>query len=187
MMTDDDRAMPAIASSRQDGIASRDAGRGLVRCGAEIVELSERFYRGIFVGVVSFVGAAGVAALAFLPLRVSDAAYTTITVVATALLVASVPFALRHANALYRLLRRSEAVRLAVVLLAAGLVVHPLRSELWWPSCALVMLVSTLVPLRRALVYCLIVLLTNLAAHAIARDLADTPPATIIGLWIGYI
>jgi len=158
-----------------------------VRCGAELVELSERFYHGIFVGTIAFVGAAGVAALALLPLRVSDAGYTTITVVATMVLVAAVPFAVRNAHTLYLLLRRNEAARLALVLLGATLVVHPLRSELWWPSCALLMLVSTLVPLRQALAYCLIVLLANLAAHAVARDLDETPPTTIIGLWIGYI
>lgn len=187
-MDDENRAPAISARSRQPAIASADAASGaLVRCGAELVELSERFYHGLFVGVVAFVGAAGVAALALLPLRVSDAGYTTITVIATSLLVAAVPFAVGHAHALYLLLRRSEAARLVVVLLAASLVVHPLRSELWWPSCALLMVVSTLVPLRQALVYCLVVLLANLAAHAVARDFDETPPTAIIGLWIGYI
>jgi DNA-binding CsgD family transcriptional regulator len=50
-----------------------------------------------------------------------------------------------------------------------------------------VMLVATLVPLRRALSYCLVVLLANLAAHALSGGLDDTPPETIIGLWIGFV
>jgi DNA-binding CsgD family transcriptional regulator len=159
----------------------------LIRCGAELVELSERFYRGMFVGCVIFVGFAGVAALALLPLRQSDATYGTITVVLTGLLVAVIPIAVLRVDALYRLLRSSEPTQFALVLLAAALVVYPLRSELWWPSCALLMLLATLVPLRRALAYCFVVLLANLAAHATAGDLTETPPVTIIGLWVGYV
>jgi DNA-binding CsgD family transcriptional regulator len=163
------------------------ARQDLVRCGAELVELSERFYRGIFVGGIIFVGLAASAALALLPLRSSDASYATITVVATGLLVVLTPIAVWHAGLLYRLLRRRQIAQLAVVVLAAALVVHPLRSELWWPSCALLMLLATLVPLRRALAYCLVVLLANLGAHVVAGDLDETPPVTIIGLWIGYV
>ena len=160
---------------------------GLVRCGAELVELSERFYRGMFVGCVIFVGMAACAALVLLPLRSSDATYTTVTVILTALLMAATPFAVWRADALYRVLRGREVTHLAIVLLAAALVIYPLRSELWWPSCALLMLLATLVSLRRALAYCLVVLVANLAAHVIAGDLGETPPVTIIGLWVGYV
>lgn len=183
-MAADEHAFPATTTDRHPTATSP---RDLVRSGAEVVELSERFYRGLFIGGLIFVGVASIAALAFLPLRESDAGYMTITVVTTALLVLVVPIAVWRASSLYRLLRRSQATRLAVVILAAALVAYPLRSELWWPSCALVMLVAILVPLRVALAYCLIVLLANLAAHAVAGDLNDTPPETIIGLWIGYV
>jgi DNA-binding CsgD family transcriptional regulator len=168
-------------------VAPMSARQDLVRCGAELVELSERFYRGIFVGGIIFVGLAASAALALLPLRNSNASYATITVVLTGLLVVLTPIAVWHAGVLYRLLRRRQVAQLAVVVLAAGLVVRPLRSELWWPSCALLMLLATLVPLRRALAYCLVVLLANLGAHVVAGDLDETPPVTIIGLWIGYV
>jgi DNA-binding CsgD family transcriptional regulator len=160
---------------------------GLVRCGAELVELSERFYRGVFVGTVVFVGLAAIAALALLSLRRSDAGFGSITVVVTALLAALAPVAVWHAAALYRVLRNRQEAQLALVLLAAAIVMYPLRSELWWPSCALLMLLATLVPLRRVLEYCLVVLLANLAAHAAAGDLTETPPVTIIGLWVGYV
>ncbi|MGK2937843.1 MAG: hypothetical protein ACSLFR_08575 [Solirubrobacteraceae bacterium] len=59
---------------------------------------------------------------------------------------------------------------------AAALLAYPLRSELWWPSCALVMLLATLTPYRELVGSCLAVLLTNLVVHAIAGDVA---------LWVG--
>src|SRR5688572_20812367 len=100
------------------------AGRDLIRCGAELVELAERFYRGMFVGCVAFVGMAGIAALALLPLRRSDASYATVTVALTAILVAATPVAVWRADLLYRLLRRRHAAHGVVVLLAAALVVY---------------------------------------------------------------
>ena len=186
-MSDDGRSLPAIGGERASPVIASPVGRDLVRCGAELVELSERFYRGIFVGGLCFVGMASVAALAFLPLRHSDASYTTATVVATAVLAIAAPLAVRRGGELYRLLRRHTAAQLALVLLATALVVYPLHSELWWPSCALVMLVATLVPLRVALAYCLVVVLANLIAHLVWGDLSNTPPENIIGLWIGYV
>ena len=168
-------------------LVAPSARRDIVRCGAELVELSERFYRGIFVGGLIFVGLAGVAALALLSLRDSTAGYRTGTVLLTAVLILVTPLAVWRAAVLYQLLRRSLAAQLAAVLLSAALVVYPLRSELWWPSCALLMLVASLVGLRRALGYCLIVLVANLAAHGVAGDLDDTPAVSIIGLWIGYV
>lgn len=93
---------------------------------------------------------------------------------------------LAKAPAVYRLLRRSVAFELAIVALAAVLVSYPLRSELWWPSCALLMLVAILVPWQRVVAYCVLVLLANLAAHAIAGDLTTTPVVTIVGLWVGF-
>lgn len=159
----------------------------LVRCGAELVELSERFYRGIFVGAILFVGLSGLAALALLPLRQSaSTGVPPPTAAAVALLVLFTPLAVWRARDLYRLLRRHPQLELGLVLVAAALVVHPLRSELWWPSCALLILVATIAPLRRSLAYCLVVLAANLAAHLVAGDLRETPAVTIIGLWIGY-
>lgn len=169
------------------GLATRDDRRHLVTCGAELVELSERFYRGLFVGGVVFVGMAALASLALLPWRESmDTDGPPITVIATALIAASTPLAVWRAAALYRILRRTRELELVIVVVAAVLVAYPLRSELWWPSCALIMLLAILAPLRRALAYCLVVLMTNLAAHAIAGDLAETPAVAILGLWIGY-
>lgn len=43
-----------------------------------------------------------------------------------------------------------------------------------------------LVPWQRVVAYCVLVLLGNLAAHAIAGDLTTTPVVTIVGLWVGF-
>lgn len=176
-----------VHESRSLYPSSLVAGRGVVRCGAELVELSERFQRGIFIGGTAFIGMAGAGALALLPLRDSTSSYASPTVLLTVLLIAVTPIAVWRAGSLYRLLRRRPEAQLALVLMAAALVAYPLRSELWWPSCALLMLLATVVSLRRTLACCLAVLLVNLAAHGVAGDLDETPPVTIIGLWIGYV
>lgn len=163
-MATDERTLPGCG--RPAAAVLPREGRDVVRCGAELVELSERFYRGIVIGGLVFVGMASIAALVFLPLRESDATYTTATVPLVAILVVAVPFAVRNARRLYGVLLGSEATQIAVVVLAAALVVHPLRSELRWPSCALL----TLVPLRRALAYCLGALLANLLAHVVVGE-----------------
>jgi DNA-binding CsgD family transcriptional regulator len=161
--------------------------QALVRSGAELVAVTEHFSIRLFRGAVVVVGLAAVAALALLPLRRSagDVPWTTPTVVATVLLAAAAPLAARHAQSLLRAVRRHRALELALVLLAAALVAYPLRSELWWPSCALLMLVATAAGLSRALAYCGLVLAANLAAHAVAGDFDDTPAVAILGLWIG--
>ena len=167
-------------------LAPRNAHTQLVATGAELVELSERFYRGLFVGMLAFLGVACLAALLFLPLRESVHTGTPITVYATAVLVLATPVAVWRAADVYHALRDNRALELAVVVVAAALVAYPLRSELWWPSCALIMMISVLAPLRRTLAYCLVVLLANLSAHLIAGDLTQTPTVAIIGLWVGY-
>lgn len=159
----------------------------LTWCGAERVELSERFYRGVFVAMLVFVGLAATAALALLPLRDPVGPEAAPTIALAALLAIGVPFAVLRSRALYRALRLSPRWELVIVLLAATLIVYPLHSELWWPSCALLMLVATLAPLARTLAYCLLVLTSNLAAHLIAGTLADGPTVTITGLWVGLV
>jgi DNA-binding CsgD family transcriptional regulator len=61
-----------------------------------------------------------------------------------------------------------------------------MSSALWWPSCAILMTLALVVPLRRVLTYCLVVLGANLAGHVVAADLDDVHAVDIIGLWIGY-
>lgn len=173
---------------RPDVVGPAPGAGGLaVRSGAELVELSERFYRGMFVGVIVFVGCASIAALALLPLRDSvKADGPPATALLAVLLALATPAAAVRATAIYRLLRREPRWELALVAVATALIVYPLRSELWWPSCALLMLIATIAPLRRAFAYCLVALLANLLAHVIAGDLTDTPAVSIIGLWIGF-
>lgn len=187
MAVEPDSAAVPVEPEASDLVVGREPSTSLVRCGAELVELSERFYRGIFVGALVFVGLASIAALALLPLRQSagEGALPPTAVVA-ALLVVAAPLAVWHARALYRALRRRPWLELGPVLVAAALVSYPLHSELWWPSCALLMLVATLAPLQRALAYCLVVLAANLAAHLVAGDLPETPAVAVIGLWVGY-
>lgn len=186
MCTPTGAPMPSLSDGTV-ALAPRDDHRQLVRCGAELVEVTERFYRGLFVGGVVLVGLASLAALVLLPWRNSaPTGGPPITVVTTAMIVALTPIAVWRSAALYRLLRRRWQLEVALVLLAAALIAYPLRSELWWPSCALMMLVAILAPLPRTLAYCLVVLLANLAAHVIAGDLLDAPAVAILGLWIGY-
>jgi DNA-binding CsgD family transcriptional regulator len=156
--------------------------------GAELVALAEHFYRRAFAGALLFVGLAGMGALAMLPLRdsASDVGPLTPTVLLTAVLVVASSVGTRFALELYRLLRRYPALQLVPVVIAAALLAYPLRSELWWPACALLMLVALVTSLSRTWSFCLAVLLVNLAAHAVAGDLDTTPAVSIVGLWVGF-
>ena len=156
--------------------------------GPELVEVSERYYNGVFIGSIVFVSLASIFALALMPTRNSaPSSLPPVTVALAGLLVAATPFAVRYAALLYRHLRRRPLFELVLVAVAAALVAYPLRSELWWPSCGLLMLLAVLAPLPRALGYCLTVLLANLVAHVVAGDLDEAPPVAIIGLWIGLV
>jgi DNA-binding CsgD family transcriptional regulator len=160
----------------------------LVRCGAELVELSERFYGRVLFGALAFVGLSALAALMVLPLQ----AYPPNTpvagaAVATGMLVATSPVVLWRHRAVYRALRDTPWLQYTTVLYAAALIVHPQFSgELWWPSCALLMALAIVTTLPRVLSYCLLVLLANFAGHLVAADLDETRAVEIIGLWIGY-
>ncbi len=168
------------------GAARRDS--DLVPSGAAFVGLSERFYARVFVGAVGFVGLAALAALVLLPVVQFEAgAPVAAAAVATALIVASTPLALWRSRTLYCALRSRPALQLAFVLVAALLVADPrLSSELWWPSCAILMALAIVAPLSQTLTYCALVLGTNLAGHVASADLDETPAVEIIGLWIGY-
>lgn len=184
-------APPLHTGSEREAVPGPIAEHGcadLVRCGAELVELSERFYRGVFIGAVIFVSLASIAALALLPTRNSVGSDgPPVTVALAVLLIAVAPLAISRALPLYRLLRREPRLELVVLMLATALLVYPLRSELWWPACGLLMLLAVIAPLRRALIYCLAALLANVAAHVVAGDLTEAPPVAIIGLWIGLV
>jgi DNA-binding CsgD family transcriptional regulator len=161
----------------------------LVLRGAELTALTEHFNYWAFLGVLVFLAPSAAAALVLLPLRKSadPVGWGTPTVWLAAGIVLVVPVAVRFAPALYRRLRRWPPLELVPVAMATALIAYPLRSELWWPACALLMLVATVAPLGRALAYALLVLILNLVAHLIAGDLRETPAISIIGLWIGFI
>jgi DNA-binding CsgD family transcriptional regulator len=180
--------MPELqAPPAPDEVAARKSAH-LVRCGAELVELSERFYRGIFLGLTAIVVVAAFAALALLPLRGGGSGPPLAGVIAGGLLVLMALLAAWHVEGVYRLVRRRQLLEVGIVLYAAALVtvVFPLRSQLWWPSCALLMLVAVVAPLHRVLAYCVAVLGLNLLSHVLTGDLGRTPAVSIAGLWIGY-
>lgn len=154
--------------------------------GAELVELAERFYLGIVASCLLFVGLSSAAALALLPTRDTTATWSTPTVWLAIGLVAATPIAVCKTQAAYKGLRRRRAFRFTLVAVAAAMLAYPLRSELWWPACALLMLLATLTPHRELASYCLTVLTINLVAHAIAGDYDDIRAVTIIGLWVGF-
>jgi DNA-binding CsgD family transcriptional regulator len=160
----------------------------IVRCGAELVGLSERFYGGMFVGAIAFVGMAALASLVLLPVRhpVASPGALTPAVIATGLLVIATPLAIWRAGALYRTLRLRRSVQLGLVVLAILLVAYPMRSEFWWPSCALLMLLAIVVPMRRALAYCVLLLAAVFGSHAVGGDLREMSAIAIVGLCIGY-
>jgi DNA-binding CsgD family transcriptional regulator len=161
--------------------------RRVAGSGAELVGLAEHFYARAFAGTLAIVGFAATAALALLPLRDSaaDVGLTTPTVLLTAALAVAAPVLAFRAAPLYRRMRGKVRAELVLVAMAAALIAYPLRSELWWPACALLMLLGVIAPLRRTLVYCGCVLTANLAAHGLAGDLPETPAVAILGLWIG--
>lgn len=178
-----------VGSDALGVIAADRSRRDLVRCGAELVGVSERFYGGLFLGGVVFVGLAALAAIGLWPLRdpvaPTDGAMTP-AVLAAAVLVVGTPVAVWRVGALYRILRRRRSVQLALVLVAALLVAYPLRGELWWPSCAILMLLAVIVSFRGVLAYCLAVLAISFASHAVGGDLLEMSAVSIIGLCIGY-
>ncbi len=159
-----------------------------VRCGAELVALSEHFYHWVFVIALGFVALSTFAALVFLPVRPSAGAARSLAPAAAAALVvlALTAVTIRRARDVYLLLRRRPALELVGVVIAALLisVASPLRNELWWSAGAILVVIAVLAPLRRALLYCLLVLGANLAAHLLAGDLRETPAVAILGLWI---
>lgn len=161
----------------------------LVHRGAELVALSERFYHAIFIAALGFVSASTIAALAFLPLRSAarTARVPIVTFVAGTTVLVLAGLAIWRAHDVYRLLRRLPQFELVPVLIAAVLlsVVSPHRNELWWSACAILMALSLLLSLRRAMGYCLVVLLANLTAHVVSGDLHDFASIEIVGLWIG--
>jgi DNA-binding CsgD family transcriptional regulator len=160
----------------------------VVRSGAELVALSERFYGGVFVGAVGFAGLAALAALAVLPARNFPAGSpVALAFAGTGLIIVAAVLAVWRARQVYRALRRWPQLQLGLVAVAAALVASPkMTSGLWWPSCAILMALALVVPLRRTLLYCLLVLGTNLAGHLVAGDLDDIHPVDVIGLWIGF-
>ena len=177
-----------VESDAQSIVAAERSRHDLVRCGAELVGLSERFYGGVFVGGVIFVGLAALVALAVLPFRhyALPGGALALAVLATGLLVVAAPFAIWQAEALYRILRRRQSAQVGLLLVATLLIAYPIRrSELWWPSCAIVMLLATVVPFRRALAYCVAVLAASFASHAAGGDLREMSAVAIIGLCIG--
>lgn len=186
-MTPDRDGLPPAPDRLLSSAAVRPR-RELARCGAELVAVSERFYGGVFVAAMLLVGVAALAALVLLPVRpFAPGAPVTAAAILTGLIVAGVPLAVWRAQALYRALRRWPQLQFALVGVAAVLVAHPqMSSELWWPSCAMVMALATVAPPARALTYCLPVLGASLAGHLIAGNLDETPAVAIIGLWIGY-
>lgn len=186
-MTPDRHATPTAPGPVRP--VPRDPSRhDVIRSGAELVALSERFYGAVFVPAIAFVGIAALAALVLLPVRqFARGTPVTAAAVATGLIVAVTPLAVWRAQSIYRALRRHIGLQLAAVLVAAGLVMHPgMSSELWWPSCSILMALAIVAPVRRALAYCLLVLATSLVGHLVAADLSETPAVAIIGLWIGY-
>ena len=170
-------------------LAPRASDRQLVTCGAELVAVSERFLHIVFVGALGFVCLSTFASVVFLPLRTSaidgqPPATALAAGLAVLLLAAASMLRSRH---VHRLLRRRVALQLAMIAIAAALVsvASPLRNELWWSACTILMLLATLVPLRRALAFCLVVLLANLAAHVAAGDAEKITSVDVVGLWIG--
>lgn len=175
------------AAPRQLEVGERPS-TGVATCGAELVGLAEHFYVGMWAGALIFVTLAAFAALALLPVRsLPQGTPMAPAIAVTGLLVILPMVALWRGRATYCLLRRHPHLELAPVLIAAALVVHPdLAGELWWPSCAILMALAILAPLRRTIAYTAIVLATNLAGHLIAADLEEQQAVAIIGLWIGY-
>jgi hypothetical protein len=160
----------------------------LARSGAEIAALAEWFCVRAFAAAALFCAAAAASAIAMLPLRDSatPVPWSTPTVILAGVVVLAGLAVARFPEGVYRALCRRPALELIPVVAAGAMLAYPLRSELWWPSCALVMLVAHVAPLSRTWLYCVLVLAANLVAHALNGDLSDTPAESIVGLWIGF-
>jgi DNA-binding CsgD family transcriptional regulator len=170
-------------------VLPRSTSHTVVYRGVELVALSERFYHVIFIGALGFVSASTIAALAFLPLRASarNGPVSVSAVVSAVSVLVLAGLAIWRAHDVYRLLRRMPQLELVPVLIAALLlsVASPHRNELWWSACAILMALSLLLSLRRAIGYCLLVLLANLTAHVAYDNLRGFSAIEIVGLWVG--
>lgn len=177
--------IPAQRSS--PSVAERPS-TAVVRCGAELVGVTERFYVGLWTVALAFVVFASLAALLVLQVHPRpQGALAAAEIVMTGLLVPLAVMAVWRAQALYRLLRRRPLLELGPVAIAVALIAQPdMAGDLWWPSCSILMALAIVAPLRRTVVYGAIVLTSNLAANVVAGDLDVRPAVAIIGLWIGY-
>ncbi len=187
-MTSDRSVAAPGKSARAPGSPAGRPSHELAVRGAELVAVAERFYGAAFVAALLLVGISALAALVLLPVRpFAPGAPVTAAAVAAGAIAAAVPLAARFSAPLYVALRRRPQLQAGLVLVAAALVAHPqLSSELWWPSCAIVMALATVAPALRALTYCVPVLCASLAGHVLGGRLGDTPAVAIVGLWIGF-
>jgi len=177
-----------LVPTREACLVPRGLARDLQVWSTQVVSLIEFVRLWIFRRSLALLILATLLSAVLLPYRqaVSGSALTRALIIAGAVAVAAT-FMLAHSQASYELLSRNRFARGALVLLAAALVsvVFPLHSQLWVPACGALCLLALFVPLRRIIVLDLLVLLVNLAAHAIGGDLANVRPVTVIGLWVG--
>jgi DNA-binding CsgD family transcriptional regulator len=170
-----------------DGAAGPEGGVS-ARSGVDVVIAGESFYVLVFAGTVIIAGLAAASALVLLPLRATRGSLPLNGLVLGGLTVALSLCGLARLPTLYAALCRRGALQVALAALAAALVslVFPLRSQLWWPACALIMVLAVVASFRRVVGCCLAVLVCNLGAHILEGDLARTPAVAIVGLWVGF-
>lgn len=180
--------LPLQVSAAPGGVDARVRAATMLRAG-ELVALSERLRQVVFVGAVGFVGLSTTAALLALPLRDSavDGVPPASAVASSVALGVLVGVAMWRIADAYRALLRHPWLQLPLVAIAALLlsVASPLRNELWWPACAILMLLATFVPFSRAMGYCAVALAANLLAHVASGSIDDVATVDILGLWIG--
>lgn len=177
-----------LSTTVETRLVSRELTAELEAWASEAVSLVEVVRLWIFRRALALFILATLLSAALLPTRqaVSGNALTRAVVIAAAV-VATASFMLVFSRRSYELLSRDHVAQAAPALVASALisVVFPLHSQLWVPACGALCLVALFVPLRRIVVIDLLVLLGNLAAHAISGDLHGVRPVAVIGLWVG--
>jgi hypothetical protein len=177
-----------LVPSGEVSLVPRELAGELQTWSSQVVSLVELVRLWIFRRSLALFVLATLLSAVLLPSRqaVAGSALTQALIIA-GVVAGAASFMLGCSRASYELLSRSRLAQGALVLLAAALisVVFPLHSQLWVPACGTLCLLSLFVPLRSIVIVDLLVLLANLAAHAIGGDLGDVRPVTVIGLWVG--
>jgi DNA-binding CsgD family transcriptional regulator len=140
-----------VQSVRQPWPAQTHPDRSLVRCGADLVHLTEELHIRLLALTLTMLGAAGVLTVPLTQTNTREHASVATVIFATLAIIASVS-GLKHRCAAYRWLRATRAHQLAPAVVACAIVLTDgPYSPSWWTAEALLFIVAATTDLRTTL------------------------------------